>query len=184
MGFAPPTMGLSFPSFPEYAQIIAGTFRMRAPELMSRTIVLEPGISMVGDAFTFYAAVTAVKVVAGRTLVFVDGSVHNVKPTRHRHELPVCALDAFSMEPKTGATRACDVVGYTCMEDDFLAVDSQLPEVEVGDILRFDNVGAYTTVLKPPFIRGAPKVYVVEGGTFKEARRAENMEVFLGGYVT
>jgi diaminopimelate decarboxylase len=180
-GYAPPDMtSISFPSFDDYADAIHDALApVASPGAL--TLVVEPGIALVGDCMSFYAPVAAVKQSVGRRLVVVGGSVHNVKPTRHRYNLPTTALDA-QLQPKSGAAHSYDIVGYTCMEDDVLGVGVVLPTLDVGDVLRFDNVGAYTFVFKPPFIRGAPAMYTVDDGNYRLARREDTFEDIFGGY--
>jgi diaminopimelate decarboxylase len=174
-GRAPAGMDLSFPSLDEYADAIRDEMQSRLPGATDRLLVVEPGMAMVGDAFSFFAPVTDVRRIGRRSVALVDGSVHNVKPTRHGHQLPAAALDA-RLAPKEGPWRAFDVVGYTCIEDDYLAQDLELPDLQPGDVVRFDGVGAYTLVFKPPFIRPTPPVYVREGGEIRIARRGEVFE--------
>ncbi len=183
MGFAPPGMpGLRFPSFAQYAETCWRVFRERAPALCKKTLIIEPGIAMCGDCFSYFAPVMAVKKIAGRKQVFVDGSVHTVKPTKHRHNLPTTALDG-GFRPKSGPDANYDIVGYTCMDDDFIGIDCRLPRLEPGDVLRFDNVGAYTIVFKPPFIRTMPAILAREGDGLRKIRREESFEDFFQGYL-
>lgn len=183
MGYAPNGMpGFHFPSFDQYARTCSRVFRERAPALCQKTLIVEPGISMCGDSFAYFAPVLAVKNIGGRRQVFVDGSVHTVKPTKHRHNLPTTALDA-GFQAKTGPITTYDIVGYTCMDDDFIGIDCRLPQLEPGDVLRFDNVGAYTIVFKPPFIRTMPAMYASEGDGLRLIRREESFEDFLRGYI-
>lgn len=179
-GRAPAGMDLRFPSLDEYAETIRRELEGRLPAALDGLLVIEPGIAMVGDAFSFFASVIEVRRLDERTVALVDGSVHNVKPTRHRHQLPVAVLDA-RLQPKEGALRPFDVVGYTCMDDDYLGQDLELPDLEPGDVVRFDGVGAYTLVFKPPFIRPMPPVYVRERGETRLVRRAESFEDLVAG---
>ena len=183
MGYAPPQMpGFEFPSFERYAETCWRVFRENAPALCRKTLIVEPGISLCGDSFSYFAPVVAIKHIGGRNLAFVDGSVHTVKPTKHRHNLPTLALNP-AFEPKTGPPTPYDIVGYTCMDDDYLGIDLTLPRLEPGDVLRFDNVGAYTIVFKPPFIRTVPAMYArVEAG-LRLIRHEETLEDFIGGYL-
>jgi len=50
----------------------------------------------------------------------------------------------------------------------------------------FANVGAYTNVFKPPFIRPAPAMVAWSSSseTFSVARRAERLDDLLATYVT
>jgi diaminopimelate decarboxylase len=57
-------------------------------------------------------------------------------------------------------------------------------ELGVGDFLVFGNVGAYTTVFKPPFIRLAPPMLTCNEGAdvFSLARRSETLDDLLASY--
>jgi diaminopimelate decarboxylase len=178
-GFAPDDIDLSFPSFEEYAQAISSVLG----ELGKTTaIIAEPGISMVGDCMDYVAPVRCIKRLEGRNVVFVDGSVHTIKPSRHRHNLPTQVLNSDFTPKNSRTTAAYDVVGYTCMDDDFIAIDQDLPPMDAGDLLHIRAVGAYTIVFKPQFIRGAPAIYVLDQGSVAEARRAETVEDILSTY--
>jgi diaminopimelate decarboxylase len=55
--------------------------------------------------------------------------------------------------------------------------------VRPGDFVVFENVGAYTVVMKPPFIRPAPAILVCdEKGSFEVARRAECWDDLFGAF--
>jgi diaminopimelate decarboxylase len=177
-GALPPEMAqtdLSFPSFGEYAAAIAEELSSAPFPLDETTIVVEPGIATVGDSTSFFAPVTASKRIGGRDLAVVDCSVHVVKPTRHSFSLPTSVYDS-EMKVKTGSTRRYDVVGYTCLEDDFIARDQELPELSVGDVLEISNVGAYTWVFKPSFIRARARYYLWDGERMTEAAAAQSIE--------
>lgn len=180
IGHAPDEMdGLEFPSFDAYAGCLREV--LIDYDLADRTVVVEPGIAMVGDAVEFYTPVCVTKQVGERNVVFVDGSVHNVKPTKHTHNLPTRVLDE-DFEPRDGPTRAWDVVGYTCMDDDYIGIDQPLPDLRPGDILQIGNVGAYTIVFNPPFIRTRPPIYTRRDGVYRTARRPESFDDFFAEY--
>ncbi|MBI5442361.1 MAG: hypothetical protein HY900_14250 [Deltaproteobacteria bacterium] len=180
-GYSPPGFRLyDFPAFPEYADAIADEFR--AAGISCRTLVAEPGIALFGDAVSLYSSVIATKELAGRHLCVLDASVQTVKPTKHAHTLPTTAFD-HDLEPRRGDPRPVDLVGYTCLEDDVIARDVPLPALQTGDILRIDNVGAYTFVFKPQFIRGMPAFYVWNGEEAVLARRADTFDDVFGAYV-
>jgi hypothetical protein len=57
-----------------------------------------------------------------------------------------------------------DIVGSSCMESDCLYRGYQ-GELKPGDYVVFDNVGAYTNVLRPPFINPAPPILsIIDAG--------------------
>lgn len=159
---SPAATGRRYPSFAEYAEAIRAELARSAPALLDRTtLVLEPGMAMVNDCVRFLTRVEAVKRIGGRDLAVLDASIQTVKPTRHGLNLPTRVFLA-SGEAKSGPTRPWDLVGYTCMDDDFIAVAQRLPELERGDLVEIDRVGAYTAVFKPPFIRPMPAVHALD----------------------
>ena len=182
-GYVPANMSnLAVPSFDEYAAAIHRVLSSRISRLDELAVITEPGIALVGDVLDYYCHVTGLKEIDGRSLVAVDGSVHTIKPTRHRVNLPTRVLRADFSE-KEAPKRTCDVVGYTCLEDDLIAIDLEVPEPAVGDIMVFENVGAYTWVLKPAFIRSMPAFYLYDGESCELARPVETVDEFYAGYV-
>jgi len=182
-GYAPSSMGgLRFPSFEEYAATLHQELANGLRDLSALHLIVEPGIALVGDCMSYYAPVLAVKRSGNRNLLVVDASVHTVKPTGHPYNLPTNAYNADLVE-KTGPSVPFDIVGYTCMEHDVLATDILLPALEVGDILSFDNVGAYCIVFKPPFIRPTPPVYALGKDGVVVAKEDERFEDVFRGYV-
>ena len=181
-GFTPEGFpGRDYPSFGEYAERIHATLASVHPALVEKTLVIEPGMAMVNDAVRFVTRVESVKHVGGRRIAFVDGSIHTVKPTRHAMNLPTRVFDAAGRE-KRGDESPCDLVGYTCMDDDYIAIDQALPPLDPGDRVEIANVGAYTLVFKPPFIRARPAVYAQDGDRLTEDLPEESFEAFFADF--
>ena len=136
---------------------------------------------MVADTFQFVSKVIDVKSNFGYSTALLTGSVYNVRPTKSSRNLPVSLIRG------RGARRhvrgPLDFVGYTCMEDDILHRGFQ-GTVSVGDFVVFDNVGAYTFVLKPPFILPSPPVLaaVNEGSEIVQVRRQETFDDVFATY--
>lgn len=142
------------PDYGQYAAAIAPLFRdhygEHGPEL-----IVEPGVAVVSDVLQFVTKVVGLKSIRGRQLALVVGSIHNVKPTGTDKRLSLQLFrDPESMRQLDGPV---DLVGYTCMEHDCL-YPAYLGEVGLGDIAVFHNLGAYTLVFKPPFIRPNPPI--------------------------
>lgn len=156
-------------SFEAYADAIAGALRDAYPS-GGPTLVLEPGTAVAARSLSYAARVLDVKTVRGRTLALVAGSVHNVKPTLHDKRLSVTTYTPRPQPAPDG--RVVDVVGYTCMEHDVLLADQPGP-LSVGDVLVFEDVGAYTLVMQPPFIMAAPPVLWLDAEQVHVVRRRE-----------
>ena len=58
------------------------------------------------------------------------------------------------------------VVGCTCLENDRLFEIDNEEIINIGDVIKYHFVGAYTMCLSPLFIRYFPKVYRLEGGNY------------------
>jgi diaminopimelate decarboxylase len=167
------------PSFQDYADAIATQFT----EFFSHTdrkplLVLEPGISLTADVMRFVARVIDMKSVGQKKLVLVNGSIYDIKPTLHKKNLP---MEIVSSTNKDAGKEKIDIVGYTCMEGDCLAKDVE-GAISPGDYVIFKNTGAYTVVLRPPFIRPAPPIVSLENDTYELIRRAGNFDDVFGSY--
>jgi diaminopimelate decarboxylase len=170
------TFDYHVPTYEEYGETIGRIFASHFPNGGPR-LVLEPGKPIVADAMYFATRVMSVKHVAGVDWVQVAGSVYDVRPTKSARNLPV-RHHGTSATPVRG-----HVVGFTCMEDDVLHRDYEGPAAP-GDILVFENVGAYTNVLRPPFILPASPILAQEGDEIRLVRRADTIDDVLRSYVT
>lgn len=168
------------PTYAEYAEAIATPVRGRygtgpdVPEL-----IVEPGMGLFSDVLEFVCRVAATKTIGGVRHAIVTGSIYNVKPTLNTFDLPMIVVPA---ERAPSPPARWVVSGYTCMEIDVLHSGVEV-DLAVGDDVVFGNTGAYTVVLKPPFIETAPAVLSVDaGGTISVARRAETLDDMMSTY--
>jgi diaminopimelate decarboxylase len=58
------------------------------------------------------------------------------------------------------------VSGCTCLEYDRLFTLKNKPLLNVGDRIKYRNVGAYTMCLTPMFIRYIPHIYAKDNGNY------------------
>jgi diaminopimelate decarboxylase len=171
------------PTYADYAEAVASQLAKEFTALDSPQLIVEPGAALTADVMQFAARVIAVKQIRSRTVAITAGSVHNIKPTLHDKNLP---MQVVAAEPRRSrrATGPLDVVGYTCMEHDCL-YSNYAGVVGVDDYVVFANVGAYTVVMKPPFIRPSPAIMYVdtETGTLELLKRPETFEDMFATYV-
>jgi len=139
-----------------------------------KTLVLDPGRAIVGNAGVLLARVEYVKPGATRNFVVVDaamndliraplyGAWHDVKPVR---------------EPEAGAPGAVyDIVGPVCESADFLAKDRRLTARE-GDYLAIMSAGAYGMVMSSNYnSRPRAAEVLVDGAKTQLVRRRESVE--------
>lgn len=173
-------MGGPPPTAEEYGAAIGGVFARAYPS-GGPGLVLEPGIGLLSDAMLFVARVEVLKELPSGRFAVVDGSVFNIKPLRHDINLPV----RVAARPGAGRQHGpFDLVGHTCMEKgvDMLHHGCAGP-LAVGDFVVFRNIGAYSTVLNAPFIRGTPPILeLVDGRPGRVLRRGSTAADLLASY--
>lgn len=169
------TFDTHVPTYEEYGAAVGRVFAENFPAV-GPLLVLEPGKPIVADAMRFYTKIVAVKRIGGRHWIQVAGSVYDIRPTKSERNLPVHHHGSASTVVQG------HVVGATCMEDDILHRDYAGPAAR-GDFLEFENVGAYTNVLRPPFIVPAPPMLALEGGSLRVVRRADTLDDIARAYV-
>jgi diaminopimelate decarboxylase len=168
----------AIPTFQQYANAIGPLFAEAFPDDTRPQLILEPGLAVVADAMQFVCRVLEKKQFGGHEFVLVSASVYNIKPTKADRNLPtkiVHRLDVHNQDVDSNSSS--DIVGYTCMEDDIL-YRQYTGRIDQGDYVVFDNVGAYTLVLKPPFILPSPPVlsYESDPASLEIAKRQETLE--------
>lgn len=176
-GELPSSIQRDVPSFEDYAESICQVMSNEFPDIGKRPkLILEPGVSMVANTFAFVAKVIETKKIIDKQYVVVDGSVHNIKPTMHKWNLP---MQTIRRQERTEEKEQFHVVGYTCMEKDYLAYNMEDLLPERGDYIVFEHVGAYTIVFNPPFIKSRPAIIAIDGESSHVVRRQETFKQFF-----
>jgi diaminopimelate decarboxylase len=168
--------GCYVPTYQEYANAIAPQVARKFPDSSGPELILEPGSAITANTMKFVAKIIDIKTVRSQKIALASGSIHNIKPTLNNKNLSIFVVSnnvTSSLEKISGAI---DIVGYTCMETDYLYKGYQ-GALAVGDYIVFDNVGAYTVVLKPPFIRPSPTIieYDSTSNRFDVIKRQEEL---------
>jgi len=121
-------------------------------------VYCEPGRSMVAEAGVFVARVTDIKELLGDTFVAVDGSVA-VFPRPFHH--PDNLHHVRALRPEThGKVGSVVIVGRTTFSRDILA-RCELCEPKMGDLLVFEDAGAYCQSMSSQFLGQKAPAYVV-----------------------
>ena len=167
------------PTFEEYAESICGVMNEEFSHWKNKPVLMiEPGISLVANTFQFAAKVIGMKHIRTEKFILVDGSAYNIKPTFHKKNLPMKLLRKDELSRMHGSFH---IVGYTCLEKDYLAMDVQGGMPKIGDYFLFENVGAYSIVFNPPFIKERPAILALkEGQEMFVVRKKETFEEFFG----
>lgn len=146
------------PSFSDYGEAVGNQMKHHFPQ-QAPLLILEPGISLLADTMKFVCKVASIKTIGATPVVTLTGSLHNVRPNLSNIEIP---LSVVKMTGHKNSVENGMIGGYTCVKKDILC-DSFTGEIQEGDSVLFDNVGAYNIVFKPPFMRGAPPILMTDG---------------------
>jgi len=143
-------------------------------------IWFEPGKFLVSESGHFLVKANIVKQTPATTFVGVDtGLNHLIRPMMYGayHHI-------INISNPNGEQRIYDVVGYIC-ETDTLGADRKLNEVKVGDILCFENAGAYCYSMASNYnSRYRPAEVLIHQGKDYLIRERDTMEDLLKGQIT
>lgn len=102
-------------------------------------ILAEPGRFMVANAGTLITKIIGKAVRDGKTCYYLnDGVYHTFSGIVFDH----CQYPLKSF--KEGENKVCAVFGPTCDAFDTISVAEELPELEIGDFVYSENIGAYS----------------------------------------
>lgn len=147
----------------------------------SPVLYAEPGTAIVADTMSFYSRIISKKKVGSKYIATASGSIFNISPTARAKNLPM-TLIAADRELDSKSDVKTDVAGYTCIEGDFLSMN-QPYEINVNDFVRFDNVGSYSVVMKPPFILPGVAILSYDGVEMKIIKERQTHQSVFDGYV-
>ncbi len=174
--------GFQAPGYEQYAEEITSKIRRKYPDEESE-LILEPGTAIVADVIWYICKVRDLKKIRGRRYAQTSGSVQTVKPTGNSKNVPFHVLrdgQLYKQEDLQNA-HSLDIVGYTCMEHDVICKDINI-DLEKGDFLIFSNMGSYSTVFKPPFIKGSAPIYAIQEEQSFITKAKETYKNFLDTY--
>jgi len=163
-GTMPDSMKAQFPfeipDFDSYAAISAKPFAdyIKKCGCCDIDLIIEPGTALVANAMRFICKVYSIKEIRGKMIVTLNGSKYNINPTPNRKNVPI---KIYSKQGETRVVHNADFAGYTCIENDYL-YRNYSGKLNVGDFVELYEVGAYSIVMKPPFI--LPDVAILEIG--------------------
>lgn len=135
-------------------------------------ITLELGRSIAASCGFYFTPVVDCKTNHGQNYALVDGGMHHIAyfgqyMAMKRPFLSVCGKE--DLPPDAEWT----ICGSLCSMNDLLAKQVLLPALQVGDVLRFENTGAYcvTEGISLFLTRELPAVYLIlENGEILKVR--------------
>ena len=167
------------PEATELAGAAAATARESfvAHGLPAPEVWLEPGRSLVGRAGVTLYRVGAVKRLADRTWVAVDGGMSD-NPRPQLYDARYAALSALRADAEPD--ELVSVAGMHCESGDVLIDDVRLPGTRRGDLLAIPATGAYTLAMSSNYNGvGRPAAVLVRDGDARVIRRRETVDDLL-----
>lgn len=147
------------PTFEDYVAAIYDSLKEQGLENL--LIIVEPGNALTASAFTYYSEVIDVKQLPDFRVLTTDGTRNDIDPFFKK----INYLKEIVRKNDNGKVVPLQIVtGATCLEYDQLFRLENEKELKVGDIIKYNNVGAYTLTLTPMFINYFPRVYNINNG--------------------
>lgn len=160
------------PTFREYFDQIK-TILSPAVDFEKTTIIVEPGISLVGSTIDYMTRVIDVKRTKNNTFTLLDGSRIHIDPLMRKSQY---TYHVEQSDKKSEHVIQQILCGFTCMENDRF-FHLEYPPLKEGDAVIFEKVGAYTMGFSPQFIAAYPPVYVDDNGRFKLVREKQKLPI-------
>lgn len=168
------------PSYEDYAEVTAGLMAEHYPGPNGPVLITEPGTTLVSRFVDCVSRVVAIKRVRGHDFAILNAGIHTLGETCMLKRLP---LRVFPCGTDQREFKDLDLTGYTCLEQDVL-FSAYSGKLAVGDTVVFGNVGGYSNVLKPPFIRpNCAMIALRPDGSCQLIKRAESYDDLLQTYV-
>ena len=149
------------PSFDEYAnnsvKYLVDYFNSKQDLSFTPEILIEPGTALASKALDFAVQVVSVKNINDEFYINTSGSKYNMNPSPNRINSPTEVYN--SNINNTTYVKKAKLSGYTCIESDIIHDDFS-GDIAKGDTIIFKEVGAYSVVMKPPFI--LPDVAIIQ----------------------
>lgn len=166
------------PTFAEYGEALGKRMKEQFPKENVK-LIIEPGLALTVNILDFVCKVKDIKTINNQKIATCTGSFHNVKPSGHSRNLTMHVLSKEMSNSKN--MESYDICGYTCLENDII-YNKYNGHLYDDDYLIFRNVGAYTIVFKPPFIKLAPPIIAIDNNIVTIIRKEEKLDDIFKAY--
>lgn len=166
-------------SFEEYGREVGSAMAEAFPDERV-TLIVEPGTALVGNTMSVAARITNIKDVRGQTYVTVNCSSNHLGFICECKRVPITTVESFRLGCERVSVRNAIIGGNTCLEYDYLCKNVDLPDIAVGDIIIFENVGAYSICASRQFI--VPRLAVLDAYTGRVLKTRETSPDMFYGY--
>ena len=136
-----------------------------------RKITLEFGRFLVADCGSYYTGIVDIKNSDGVNYAIVDGGIHHLN---YYGQIMAMKLPFYKHFGSGGEESEWTVCGSLCTTADVLVKNLPLKTLRVGDVIRFDKVGAYSVTegLYLFLSRDLPSVYLRQNGNLTLVRKS------------
>ncbi len=142
-------------------ELLEGFGRLLSAMHYRGAITLELGRFIAAGCGRYYTRIVDAKRNSGVNYCIVDGGVHQVNYYGQMMAMKTPYYRQLSITEESGEQEAYNVCGSLCTVNDNLMKGVRLRKVQVGDILEFSNVGAYsmTEGMSLFLSRDLPRIY-------------------------
>ncbi|MCI9507990.1 MAG: hypothetical protein HFF62_15750 [Oscillospiraceae bacterium] len=154
------------PAFEDYGSAVGAIFKKAFPD-ESVELIVEPGTALVSDCMNMATRVMYLKEIGGDIYAGVDASQYDLGFAGEFKSPPYRVLNTSD----NGKEICCSIVGCTCVETDVLT-NEHWGRIQEGDVVLYENVGAYTCNLSRLFIKPCLPVVEYDGESYTEVKPA------------
>ena len=154
------------PAFEDYGSAVGAIFKKAFPD-ESVELIVEPGTALVSDCMNMATRVMYLKEIGGDIYAGVDASQYDRGFAGEFKSPPYRVLNTSD----NGKEICCSIVGCTCVETDVLT-NEHWGRIQEGDVVLYENVGAYTCNLSRLFIKPCLPVVEYDGESYTEVKPA------------
>lgn len=161
-------------------------FSQAVAEMKSKTkITVELGRSIVASCGKYYTHIVDIKNNKGQNYLIIDGGMHHIVYFGQYLSMKQPYLSILGKESHI-KTQPWNICGALCSMNDIVAKQVGLPDVEIGDVICFENTGAYcvTEGISLFLSRDIPAVYLLssEFGYKCVRKTIETLEINMPEY--
>ncbi|MGM9635760.1 MAG: diaminopimelate decarboxylase family protein [Candidatus Avispirillum sp.] len=135
-------------------------------------ITLEIGRSIAATCGKYFTHIVDTKCNKGQNYAICDGGMHQIVYFGQYMAMKHPSMSLYSKTPQ--GDKRWNVCGSLCSMNDIIVKEASLGDLEVGDVLCFNNTGAYcpTEGMSLFLSRDLPAVYIISRGKILEVRKA------------
>ena len=126
-------------------------------------VTLELGRSIAASCGKYYTHIVDIKKNRNHNYIIVDGGMHHIVYFGQQMAMKQPFTEVYPKKPK-GVPETYTICGSLCSMNDILVKQAELLSPEIGDVICFENAGAYcmTEGMSLFLSRDIPAVYLID----------------------